>query len=406
MLVATHRRRRHQGELGARLGRLPRRRARHRQPLHQRRPRAGRGPLFFLDYSPSRLDRSWSPRSWPDGRGCAAAGCALLGGETAEMPGVYAPGEFDVAGTLIGVVERRELLGRGEIVAGDVLVGIGVERAAHERLLAPAHVFQWLPTDSPQGSPAPSARRCCAASQLPSTCSTAPGGAEGQGAGAHHRRRPAGEPATGPSRQGATRRSSSAHGRPRRCSNSSRHCDRSRRAGAAPHAEHGDRDGRRHGPERRRRGCRPRSTKTPGASASWWRATRTLRGSGSSPADDSQASSKRMRRLRLPLLSTLPMRNGRDSARVRQVGAPAGLTVDAVDVDDAQPPVGGRRGRDPQAADQPGGGRDLRRRPRNRTAHVERPTDHVVLTAASRLRNVSLSTSDRSKSSCARCRRR
>ena len=41
---------------------------------------------------------------------CAASGCALLGGETAEMPGVYAEGAFDIAGTLVGVVERRDLL--------------------------------------------------------------------------------------------------------------------------------------------------------------------------------------------------------------------------------------------------------------------------------------------------------
>jgi len=55
---------------------------------------------------------------------CREAGCALLGGETAEMPGVYAPGEFDVAGTIIGVVERQRILPRPNIRAGDVLLGL------------------------------------------------------------------------------------------------------------------------------------------------------------------------------------------------------------------------------------------------------------------------------------------
>ena len=56
---------------------------------------------------------------------CRAAGCALLGGETAEMPGVYAPGEFDVAGTIVGLVEREQhLTQRQDLRAGDVLVGL------------------------------------------------------------------------------------------------------------------------------------------------------------------------------------------------------------------------------------------------------------------------------------------
>jgi phosphoribosylformylglycinamidine cyclo-ligase/phosphoribosylamine--glycine ligase/phosphoribosylformylglycinamidine cyclo-ligase len=55
---------------------------------------------------------------------CRAAGCALLGGETAEMPGVYTRGEFDVAGTIIGVAERGALLPRPDLQAGDILLGL------------------------------------------------------------------------------------------------------------------------------------------------------------------------------------------------------------------------------------------------------------------------------------------
>jgi phosphoribosylformylglycinamidine cyclo-ligase len=55
---------------------------------------------------------------------CRLAGCALLGGETAEMPGVYASGEFDVAGTIVGVAERARLLPRGDLRPGDLLLGL------------------------------------------------------------------------------------------------------------------------------------------------------------------------------------------------------------------------------------------------------------------------------------------
>ena len=55
---------------------------------------------------------------------CRAANCAVLGGETAEMPGVYQPGAFDIAGTLIGVADRSTLLPRSDVAAGDVLVGL------------------------------------------------------------------------------------------------------------------------------------------------------------------------------------------------------------------------------------------------------------------------------------------
>ena len=87
----------------------------------------GARPLFFMDYfATSRLE----PRQVAEvvsgmAEACRSAGMVLLGGETAEMPGVYAAGEFDVAGTILGVLEREQILPRSqELRAGDVLIGL------------------------------------------------------------------------------------------------------------------------------------------------------------------------------------------------------------------------------------------------------------------------------------------
>jgi len=86
----------------------------------------GARPLFFLDYvassqlAPERVAEIVSGIA----AACREAGCALLGGETAEMPGVYAPGEFDVAGTIVGVVDRAALLPRPDVQPGDLLLGL------------------------------------------------------------------------------------------------------------------------------------------------------------------------------------------------------------------------------------------------------------------------------------------
>jgi phosphoribosylformylglycinamidine cyclo-ligase len=86
----------------------------------------GARPLFFLDYfatgglSPEVLT------SVVEGvaRGCRVNGCALLGGETAEMPDFYAAGEYDLAGTIVGVVDRANLLPRKDVGAGDLLLSL------------------------------------------------------------------------------------------------------------------------------------------------------------------------------------------------------------------------------------------------------------------------------------------
>ncbi|MBI3160110.1 MAG: phosphoribosylamine--glycine ligase [Chloroflexi bacterium] len=86
----------------------------------------GARPLFFLDYiAVARLDPNQVAEIVAGmGVACREAGCALLGGETAEMPGVYREGYFDVAGTLVGVVERERILPRDDIRVGDVLIGL------------------------------------------------------------------------------------------------------------------------------------------------------------------------------------------------------------------------------------------------------------------------------------------
>ncbi len=86
----------------------------------------GAEPLFFLDYlAMGRMDPDVAEQLVEGmSRACRQAGCALVGGETAEMPGFYPPGEYDLAGFIVGAVERSRILGAGGVRAGDLLIGL------------------------------------------------------------------------------------------------------------------------------------------------------------------------------------------------------------------------------------------------------------------------------------------
>jgi phosphoribosylformylglycinamidine cyclo-ligase len=86
----------------------------------------GAKPLFFLDYlAVGKLDAHVAAQVVSGiARGCAANGCALIGGETAEMPGMYQDGEYDLAGTIVGIVEKSRMLTGAKVRNGDLLVAL------------------------------------------------------------------------------------------------------------------------------------------------------------------------------------------------------------------------------------------------------------------------------------------
>jgi len=87
---------------------------------------AGAEPLYFLDYYATgklSLDMAEAVISGI-GEGCQQAGCALVGGETAEMPGMYSGDDYDLAGFCVGVVEKSKILDGSQVAAGDVLIGL------------------------------------------------------------------------------------------------------------------------------------------------------------------------------------------------------------------------------------------------------------------------------------------
>lgn len=86
----------------------------------------GARPLFFLDYFASGKLRVDAGEALISGfvKACEENGCALIGGETAEMPGMYAEGDYDLAGTIVGIVDRERMFNRENVVEGDVLIGL------------------------------------------------------------------------------------------------------------------------------------------------------------------------------------------------------------------------------------------------------------------------------------------
>jgi phosphoribosylformylglycinamidine cyclo-ligase/phosphoribosylamine--glycine ligase/phosphoribosylformylglycinamidine cyclo-ligase len=110
----------------------------------------GARPLFFLDYiaSSKLVPEHVAAIVTSMAEACRDANMALLGGETAEMPGVYRENEFDVAGTILGVVERENILPRKDVLRGDVLIGLASSGPHTNGYSLLRKVFAGVPLDT------------------------------------------------------------------------------------------------------------------------------------------------------------------------------------------------------------------------------------------------------------------
>ena len=97
----------------------------------------GAAPLFFMDYlATGRLDPEVAEKIVGGlAEACKHNGCALIGGETAEMPGFYPEGEYDLAGFIVGVVERDRIISGKDVQVGDCVLGLALQRPAYQRIL-------------------------------------------------------------------------------------------------------------------------------------------------------------------------------------------------------------------------------------------------------------------------------